>query len=68
MKKTVKYQRPSWDEYFLKIVDIVGSRGTCNRGRSSAILVREKRILATGYVGSPIGIDHCDDIGHEMHT
>ncbi len=68
MKKTVKYQRPSWDEYFLKIVDIVGSRGTCNRGRSGAILVREKRILATGYVGSPIGIDHCDDIGHEMHT
>jgi len=68
MKKTAKYKRPSWDEYFLQIVDMVGSRGTCDRGRSGAILVKDKRILATGYVGSPIGIDHCDEVGHEMHT
>ena len=67
-KKTSKYKRPSWDEYFLKMVDIVGSRGTCDRGRSGAVLVKNKRILATGYVGSPVGIAHCDDIGHEMHT
>ena len=68
MKKTTKYQRPSWDEYFLQIVNMVGSRGTCDRGRSGAILVKDKRILATGYVGSPVGIAHCDDVGHEMHT
>ncbi|HBB49748.1 TPA: cell division protein DedD [Candidatus Nomurabacteria bacterium] len=68
MKKGAKQKRPSWDEYFLKMVDIVGSRGTCDRGRSGAILVKEKRILATGYVGSPVGIAHCDDVGHEMHT
>jgi len=68
IKKVTKHKRLSWDEYFLKIVDIVGSRGTCDRGRSGAILVKDKRILATGYVGSPVGIVHCDDVGHEMHT
>jgi len=62
------YRRPSWDEYFLKIVELVGSRGTCDRGRSGCVIVRDKRILATGYVGSPIGTCHCDDKGHEMHT
>jgi len=68
VKKSVKYKRPSWDEYFSKLTDLVGSRGTCERGRSGALLVKDKRILAAGYVGSPIGIAHCDDIGHEMHT
>jgi len=67
-KKIAKHQRPSWDEYFLDMVKMVGSRGTCDRGRSGAILVKDKRILATGHVGSPIGIDHCDDVGHEMYT
>ena len=67
-KKIVKYKRPSWDEYFLQMVNLVGSRGTCDRGRSGAILVKDKRILATGYVGSPIGLPHCDDVGHDMHT
>jgi dCMP deaminase len=67
-KKFIKHQRLSWDEYFLKIIEIVGSRGTCERGRSGAILVRDRRILASGYVGSPTGIAHCDDAGHEMYT
>lgn len=66
--KTTKHKRPSWDEYFLQIMELVGSRGTCDRGRSGAILVKDKRILAAGYVGSPIGALHCDDVGHEMHT
>ena len=68
VKKNAKYKRLSWDEYFLKMVEMVGLRGTCDRGRSGAILVKDKRILATGYVGSPIGVAHCDDVGHEMHT
>ncbi|MFA6077057.1 MAG: cytidine/deoxycytidylate deaminase family protein [Candidatus Paceibacterota bacterium] len=72
MKKTVekvtKHKRPSWDEYFLQMIELVGSRGTCDRGRSGAILVKDKRILATGYVGSPVGLPHCDEVGHEMHT
>lgn len=67
-KKAIKYKRPSWDEYFIGLADLVGTRGTCDRGRAGAVLVKDKRILATGYVGSPIGIAHCDDIGHEMHT
>ncbi len=68
LKKITKHKRPSWDEYFLKMIDMVGSRGTCDRGRSGTILVKDKRILATGYVGSPIGLPHCDEVGHEMHT
>jgi dCMP deaminase len=69
-KKNVEeeYKRPSWDEYFLNLVEMVGTRGTCDRGRSGCVITKEKRILATGYVGSPIGIEHCDEIGHEMHT
>jgi dCMP deaminase len=66
--KEEKYKRPSWDEYFLKIVELVGSRGTCDRGRSGCVITKDKRILATGYVGSPVGVIHCDEVGHEMHT
>jgi len=62
------YQRPSWDEYFMKIAQMIGSRGTCDRGRAGCVITNDKRIVATGYVGSPIGLVHCDDVGHEMHT
>jgi dCMP deaminase len=68
IKKEKKYQRPSWDEYFLGLTEMVGMRGTCDRGRAGCIIVKDKRILATGYVGSPIGCCHCDEAGHEMHT
>ncbi len=60
--------RPSWDEYFLGIMRMAGARSTCDRGRSGAVIVKDKRILSTGYVGSPVGTAHCDDVGHEMHT
>jgi dCMP deaminase len=63
-----KYVRPSWDEYFMNLAVEVGKRGTCDRGRCGSIIVKEKRIMTTGYVGSPIGIEHCDEIGHEMKT
>ncbi|MBC8478551.1 MAG: cytidine/deoxycytidylate deaminase family protein [Candidatus Delongbacteria bacterium] len=56
--------RPSWDQYFLHLVDEVAQRATCDRGRSGCLIVREKRILATGYVGSPPGQPHCDEVGH----
>ncbi|MEK7511870.1 MAG: FAD-dependent thymidylate synthase [Patescibacteria group bacterium] len=62
------YVRPSWDEYFMKITDLVGNRGTCDRGRSGCVITKEKRIISTGYVGSPAGLKHCDELGHEMHT
>jgi dCMP deaminase len=67
MSEEPKYQRPSWDEYFMSIAELVGSRGTCARGRSGCVIVRDKRILVTGYVGSPAGLPHCDEVGHEMH-
>ena len=60
------HKRPSWDEYFLKIMEQVGTRATCDRGRSGCVVVKNKRILTTGYVGSPIGTEHCDEVGHEM--
>jgi dCMP deaminase len=62
----VKHIRPSWDEYFMNIAELVGSRGTCDRGRAGCVIVRDRRILVTGYVGSAAGHDHCDDVGHEM--
>lgn len=63
-----QYARPSWDQYFLNITKVVGERGTCDRGRSGCVIVKDKRILSTGYVGSPISTQHCDQVGHEMHT
>jgi len=62
------YCRPSWDEYFMNITEMVGSRGSCDRGRAGCVITRNKRIISTGYVGSPVGLPHCDEVGHEMHT
>ena len=56
-------ERVSWDEYFLKIAGLVAERSTCLRRKVGAVLVREKRILATGYNGVPHGIAHCDKVG-----
>lgn len=58
--------RPSWDRYFLDLCDAVAKRATCDRGRSGCVLVKDKRIIATGYVGSPSGLEHCDQAGHDM--
>ncbi len=59
-------KRPSWDDYFLGLMDEVGTRATCNRGRSGCIIVRDRQIVCTGYVGSPPGFPHCDEVGHLM--
>ncbi len=59
-----KKNRPEWDEYFLNLIDQISVRATCDRGKSGCIIVKEKRILCTGYVGSPSGLPHCDDVGH----
>ncbi|MDA3905900.1 MAG: cytidine/deoxycytidylate deaminase family protein [Bacteroidales bacterium] len=56
--------RPSWDEYFIKLADTVSERATCDRGRSGCVIVKDRQILVTGYVGSPRGLAHCDDVGH----
>jgi dCMP deaminase len=60
------YIRPSWDEYFMEIAHTVSKRATCDRGRSGCVIARDRQILVTGYVGSPKGLPHCDDAGHQM--
>ncbi len=59
-------QRPSWDEYFMKIAFTVAERSTCDRAHVGAVVVRDRRILTTGYNGAPRGLPHCDDVGHLM--
>jgi len=55
--------RPSWDEYFMGITEMVAQRSTCLRRKVGAILVRDKRIIATGYNGAPAKVSHCLDVG-----
>jgi dCMP deaminase len=62
MKKR-KSERPSWDEYFLKLAMLVSERATCPRMHCGCVLVRQKRILSTGYNGSIPGDEHCEDAG-----
>jgi dCMP deaminase len=56
-------KRPDWDSYFLDIVELVSKRSTCLRRAVGAGLVRDSRILATGYNGAPSKLKHCLDIG-----
>lgn len=65
-EENVPYQRPSWDDYFMEICDTVAKRATCGRGRSGCVIAKDNRILVTGYVGSPAGLPHCDEVGHQM--
>ena len=65
-KKDIKHIRPSWDEYFLELIEVISKRATCNRGRAGCVIVKDRQILATGYVGSAKGLPHCDDVGHLM--
>ena len=51
--------RPSWNEYFMEIARLVATRSTCQRRQVGAVLVRDKRILSTGYNGAPSGMEHC---------
>jgi dCMP deaminase len=56
-------QRPSWDKYFMDIAFEVAKRSTCERTQVGAVIVKEKRILTTGYNGSPRGLPHCSEAG-----
>ena len=55
--------RPSWQDYFLEITRLVAKRSTCLRRNVGALIVKDKRILATGYNGAPTGLSHCLDVG-----
>ena len=59
-----KHIRPTWDEYFMGLADAAAKRATCDRGRAGCVIVRDRQVLVTGYVGSPQGLPHCDDVGH----
>ena len=56
-------RRPGWDTYFMRIATEVATRSTCLRRQVGAILVRDRRILATGYNGVPSGLEHCETRG-----
>ncbi len=55
--------RPSWPEYFMSIAKMVAKRSTCLRRHVGAVIVKDKRILATGYNGAPAGLKHCEEVG-----
>lgn len=55
--------RPTWDEYFMRIVELVKTRSTCLRRQVGALIVKDKRILSTGYNGAPTGCKHCAEVG-----
>ena len=61
-----KYQRPTWDEYFLEVMHALAKRATCDRGRTACVIVKDNQIVVSGYVGSPPGLPHCDEVGHLM--
>ncbi len=56
-------KRPSWPEYFMSIARLVATRSTCLRRQVGAVLVKNRRVLATGYNGAPSGITHCEETG-----
>ena len=56
-------QRPAWDDYFMDIANLVARRSTCLRRAVGAVLVKEHRVLATGYNGAPAKIRHCAEVG-----
>lgn len=62
-RKETLPERPSWEEYFMDITHLVAKRSTCLRRQVGAILVKDKKILATGYNGAPSRLEHCLDIG-----
>jgi dCMP deaminase len=62
-KKKVFHGRPSWEEYFMDITHLVAKRSTCLRRQVGSVLVKDKKILATGYNGAPSRLEHCLEIG-----
>jgi len=55
--------RPSWDEYFMELTHLISTRSTCLRRKVGALIVKDKRILSTGYNGAPKNLPHCLNIG-----
>lgn len=60
--------RPTWEQYFVQLMEIASTRANCNRAKAGAVIVRDNHVLTTGYVGAPSGIATCDEAGHIMQT
>jgi dCMP deaminase len=56
-------ERPDNDTYFMRMAELVASRSTCLRRKVGAVVVKEKRVLTTGYNGAPRGLRHCEEVG-----
>lgn len=59
-------ERPTRDEWLMRLVTVVSTRGTCNRAQVGALVVRGGRVISEGYVGAPAGLPHCLDVGDEI--
>lgn len=68
LRKKFQKPRPSWDDYFISITDEVAKRATCLRGKIGVVIVKNKRIICTGYNGSPKGLPHCTEVGCKVWT
>lgn len=67
MEKLIQaVQRPNWDQYFMRVAQLISRRSTCDRKHVGAILVQGKDIIQSGYNGSLPGAPHCDTEGHDM--
>lgn len=62
-QKKSRITRPGWDDYFISIARLVSERSTCLRRKVGAVVVKDRRVLATGYNGAPSGIQHCEKTG-----
>lgn len=63
-----KDSRPGFDEYFMKIAEVVSERSTCARKRVGAVVAKDKHIIATGYNGAPRGLPHCTEVGCQIEN
>lgn len=59
-------KRKSWDEYFIDLAKMISTRATCDRLHVGCVIVKDNRVLATGYNGSISGMPHCDEVGHDI--
>lgn len=59
----LQHQRPSWNEYFMDLAELISRRSTCLRRQVGAVLVKDEHIISTGYNGAPSGLPHCLDTG-----
>jgi dCMP deaminase len=62
-KKIKTSKRLPWDEYFMEITNVIAKRSTCMKRKVGAVIVKERRVLSTGYNGAPKGLAHCEAVG-----